>query len=466
MAENNFEAKKYLDLTGLSHFWMLAYGKISTELTKKVDKVSGKDLSTNDFTTAEKNKLSGISASAEVNQNAFSNVTVGTTTIKSGSKTDTFEIAGGDGVSVSASGKKITISVAGSGGSLEDTNISNGSISGSTISGSTISGSTLSGTITNSGIISGGTISESTLGGTTTASSDSTVDLDAASTVTVPTAATGDSSKKAASTEFVNTAITNATSKLSTDLSTAQSDITNLQTAVTTLNGNANTAGSVANTVSVAINDFATKVSDDGTINTFKEMIDYAAAHKNEYSTLYGSVQANTNAIDALDKKTVDGPAQSVADHIATFADTTGKVIKDSGFTIATSVPANAKFTDTTYSAGAGLTSGTIAESGTIKCNLNNEASLGTIGSTSKLYAVGVDANNKLCVSVPWTDNDTTYSSMSLDEAKTGTATTACTISASVLDDKIEDKAATVAITTAEIDAVIAEIDAVIAEIG
>lgn len=44
----------------------------------------------------------------------------------------------------------------------------------------------------------------------------------------------------------------------------------------------------------------------------------------------------------------VVGPASSTAEHIATFTGTTGKVIKDSGFTIATSVPANASFTDTT----------------------------------------------------------------------------------------------------------------------
>lgn len=61
---------------------------------------------------------------------------------------------------------------------------------------------------------------------------------------------------------------------------------------------------------------------------------------------------------------------------------------------------------NTTYSAGKGLT----LSSSTFKANLNSETSLGTIGTTSKLYAVGVDANNKLCVSVPWTDNNTTYS--------------------------------------------------------
>ncbi len=44
-------------------------------VTNKVDKVSGKGLSTNDYTTAEKTKLSGIAAGAEVNVQADWNVT-------------------------------------------------------------------------------------------------------------------------------------------------------------------------------------------------------------------------------------------------------------------------------------------------------------------------------------------------------------------------------------------------------
>lgn len=40
---------------------------VNTNLAKKVDKVSGKGLSTNDYTTAEKNKLSGIATGAQVN---------------------------------------------------------------------------------------------------------------------------------------------------------------------------------------------------------------------------------------------------------------------------------------------------------------------------------------------------------------------------------------------------------------
>lgn len=55
----------------------------------------------------------------------------------------------------------------------------------------------------------------------------------------------------------------------------------------------------------------------------------------------------------------VTGPTSSTAGHIATFTGTTGKVIQDSGFTIATSVPANAVFTDTTYENKAAASDGT-----------------------------------------------------------------------------------------------------------
>ena len=58
-----------------------------------------------------------------------------------------------------------------------------------------------------------------------------------------------------------------------------------------------------------------------------------------------------TTAVTNGTSSKVSGPASAVSGQIAVFDGTTGKVIKDSGFTIATSVPANAKFTDTTYTA-------------------------------------------------------------------------------------------------------------------
>lgn len=54
----------------------------------------------------------------------------------------------------------------------------------------------------------------------------------------------------------------------------------------------------------------------------------------------------------------ITGPASAVVGHVAIFANVSGKVIKDSGFTIAKSVPADAKFTDTTYSAATADTDG------------------------------------------------------------------------------------------------------------
>lgn len=54
---------EYLDKAGAT----LLIQKTKAELAKKVDAVSGKVLSTNDYTTAEKNKLAGIAAGAQVN---------------------------------------------------------------------------------------------------------------------------------------------------------------------------------------------------------------------------------------------------------------------------------------------------------------------------------------------------------------------------------------------------------------
>lgn len=81
--------------------------------SNKVDKVSGKGLSTNDYTTAEKTKLSGIATGAEVNQNAFSNIVVGSTTVAADSKTDSLTLEGSNvTITADATNDKVTFSVA------------------------------------------------------------------------------------------------------------------------------------------------------------------------------------------------------------------------------------------------------------------------------------------------------------------------------------------------------------------
>lgn len=91
-------------------------GGAYTELNKKVDKVSGKGLSTNDYTTDEKNKLSGIASGAEVNQNAFSNVGVKvgntTTTVAADAKTDTVTLIQGSNVTLTADTTNDTVTIA------------------------------------------------------------------------------------------------------------------------------------------------------------------------------------------------------------------------------------------------------------------------------------------------------------------------------------------------------------------
>lgn len=61
------------------------------------------------MTAAERTKLTGIATGAEVNQNAFAEVKVGTTTITAAAKQDTLEIEAGEGVTITAAGKKVTI---------------------------------------------------------------------------------------------------------------------------------------------------------------------------------------------------------------------------------------------------------------------------------------------------------------------------------------------------------------------
>lgn len=79
---------------------------------------------------------------------------------------------------------------------------------------------------------------------------------------------------------------------------------------------------------------------------------------------------------------------------VAVFDGTTGK-IKSTGFTIASSVPSGAKFTDTTYSAA------TSTALGLVKVGYTE---------SGKNYPVELDADDRMFVNVPWTDTNTTYS--------------------------------------------------------
>ncbi len=131
---------------------------------------------------------------------------------------------------------------------------------------------------------------------------------------------------------------------------------------------------------------------------------------------------ANWTVIQTNIDGAVVGPASAVNNNIAVFNGTTGKLIKDSGFTIAKSVPSDAKFTDTNtshaHSAGVGLVgSGNDGISNgtySYKAKLRNETAL-TIDSiaatttSGRVYPVAVDKSGYLSVNVPWTDTTYTF---------------------------------------------------------
>lgn len=106
------------------------------------------------------------------------------------------------------------------------------------------------------------------------------------------------------------------------DLSTALKAIIDAkakQSDLDTLTGTGE--GSITKMIDDAFNDFSTKVTDDGVVNSYKELIDWAAEHGADAAELASGVSANTTAINNL--KTYvgtlpdDATATNVVDYIA-----------------------------------------------------------------------------------------------------------------------------------------------------
>lgn len=97
-----------------------------------------------------------------------------------------------------------------------------------------------------------------------------------------------------------------------------KSQIAANKTAIDKLNGEGD--GSVKKAIDDAFNDFSTKVSDDDVVNTYKELIDYAAEHKGEAATMAGDIAKNKTAISDLDKKVGTLPEGATATDVVGYA--------------------------------------------------------------------------------------------------------------------------------------------------
>jgi hypothetical protein len=93
-------------------------GPLYTRLNNKVDKVSGKGLSTYDYTANDKTKLFSIEEGAEVNQNTFSTVLVaGQPSVAATSTVDNLTLIAGSNVTITTNSLNKTISIAAGSGS-------------------------------------------------------------------------------------------------------------------------------------------------------------------------------------------------------------------------------------------------------------------------------------------------------------------------------------------------------------
>ena len=61
-------ANNYLDSDGLLYLWSLIKAHVTNSVANKVDKESGKALSSNDYTDEDKAKLGGVATGAQVNK--------------------------------------------------------------------------------------------------------------------------------------------------------------------------------------------------------------------------------------------------------------------------------------------------------------------------------------------------------------------------------------------------------------
>ena len=228
-------------------------------------------------------------------------------------------------------------------------------------------------------------------------------------TPTAPTAAVGTNTTQIATTAFVQTAVNNgiATNDAMIYKGTIDGGSTGNYGALTTAASKGwtykvSTAGKI-NGVAVEIGDMLICNADDT-----------AAATSSDYTTIAAKWDVIQGNIDGA----VIGPTSAVADRIAIFNGTTGKIIKDSGYTIATSVPANAKFTDTdtkVTSAANHYTPTTVSGSDLTKSASGATASWGidvvkgvTLNTDGKGHVTGLSVTSGKLPSNPNTDTKVT----------------------------------------------------------
>lgn len=308
-------------------------------LLTKVDAISGKGLSTNDYTTDEKNKLAGISAGAQPNQNAFSTIAVsGQSNVSADNATDVLTLVAGNNITITTDATNDKITIAAANTSYEDATQSVHGLM-STDDKKKLdgieAGAQVNTVLSVAGKDGAVTLNKSDVG-LNNVDNESKATMFTSPTFTgtpkAPTANSGTNTTQIATTAFVQTEINNKLA--ASDAMIFKGTIGSSGATITTLPATHTTGWSYK------------VITNDITVSSKKceigDMIICIADGTTASDADWVVVQAN---IDGA----VTGPNSSVNNRVAVFSGTTGKVIKDSGYTIAKSVPSDAKFTDTTY---------------------------------------------------------------------------------------------------------------------
>lgn len=164
------------------------------------------------MSAADKTKLDGVATGAEVNQNAFGNVAVGTSTLQADNKQDTLYIAAGSNVSIAAdeTNDKITIGLTGI------VPVKNGGTGASSLANITVGNATADASGNN---IANTYATKADISNEVTTKNLNSANLTVTGSTSVPTANADNNSKTIANKAYVDAAISSAVTSVMKTLS-------------------------------------------------------------------------------------------------------------------------------------------------------------------------------------------------------------------------------------------------------
>lgn len=364
------------------------------------------------LTASEVRTILNVADGAEVNQNAFSNITVGSTTIAANAKTDTFEVAGESGViSVAgdASTKTVTVGIETNGIAL--TKLAKGAKGGFLgIATGTGSGTDDVTVISNADVLTQLGIQngyKTVTVGDTSLVADSLgdeIEFKAGTNITLTPTAAGSGAPASVTVAFngLDAALTGAPTAPTQNLADASDSSKKYEIATLEYVKNAiddsmvaaqamefkGVANSASDLSADALPGWTYRAGTEFTLNgevvEVGDMIICTAK-----ATTSPDAPAQWAVIQANIDGAVTGPASSVSGNIATYDGATGKVIQDSGIA-ASSVVLNSR----TVTATNGLELDSSNSTGALSSNviIKHSAASPTIGNDSIVTGVTVDS--------------------------------------------------------------------------